>query len=261
MRIDSKFVALITGGARGLGAACARRLAGNGAKIYVTDQLEPEMEKLVAELGPNSATAVKCDLSQELEVRSLVEACVSKWGALHAVVSCAGIVRYSQTLAPDGSSLNIDTVKQTFTNTVGQALVAKHAAMAMKENALNDRRERGSIVFCSPICATHGLATSLPYLRKAACNAMVLPMARDLSRLGIRVNAILETEMQHEGIRAYGETTPEAVKQFQKDFILKHHPQDAEQGREEHYAAMVETCITNPLLNGAVMPLDGAMRV
>ncbi len=112
---------------------------------------------------------------------------------------------------------------------------------------------------------------SVPYsCSKAAINGSVLPMARDLSNLGIRVNSIntgtIATAMQIQGIKdGYGVSDPEDIKKFQKDFIDRYYPPETHanlgQGRHEDFAAFVGTIVENPFLNGATLRLDGGMRM
>jgi NAD(P)-dependent dehydrogenase (short-subunit alcohol dehydrogenase family) len=265
--VGKNLVAFITGGAQGLGATTARRLAKQGAKICIADVNKAGIEKVASELG-SDVLPVQCDVTDEGQMKAAVDACVNKFGAIHTAVQCSGVVAYGSTLDKEGNSIDMNVFANTMkVNVFGSLMMAKYAAAAMSKNAPDDRKMRGSIIFTSSICATEGLPTSLPYsASKGAINGMVLPMARDLSPHGIRVNAIapgtIPTDMQLSGIKeGYGATTPEAIRAFQEQFILKYYPEGAEQGTEEDFAHFVQSVIENPFLNGAILRLDGAMRM
>tara|TARA_B100001094_G_scaffold223956_1_gene218151 strand:+ start:69 stop:953 length:885 start_codon:yes stop_codon:yes gene_type:complete len=294
MKIDSNTVVLITGGAQGLGLATAKYLASKEAKICIID-LDEELLKsaknfiiTAAECAadvryPHAATSegwfnddveyMVCDVSIPEQVEVAINKCVTKFGKIDAVISCAGIAAYSCTYNEAlNLELDLDICKNTMNvNYFGSLHLAKYASKAMAKNTHNERGERGVICFTSSVCATEGLQMSLPYsTSKAAINGMVLPMTRDLSHLGIRVNSInagtFPTNMQINGIKAgYGVNDEEGIKKFQKEFIDRYYPPETYdnlgQGQVEDFGHFVASIIENPFMNGSVLRFDGGMRM
>ena len=298
MKIDSNTVVLITGGAQGLGFATAQYLASKGARIFIVDldenKLEKEAERLIfchrfgkGRAGPHRIRLPEggwelplvvvqymvCDVSIPEQVEAAIDKCVTKFGKIDAVISCAGIAAYSCTYNEAlNLELDLDICKNTMNvNYFGSLHLAKYASKAMAKNTPNERGERGVICFTSSVCATEGLQMSLPYsTSKAAINGMVLPMTRDLSHLGIRVNSInagtFPTNMQINGIKAgYGVNDEEGIKKFQKEFIDRYYPPETYdnlgQGQVEDFGHFVASIIENPFMNGSVLRFDGGMRM
>lgn len=277
MKIDKDTVVLITGGAQGLGFATAKYLASKGAKIFIVDIDENKLRKVYGCLfNPASRLDLSwclCDVSIPEQVEVAIDKCVTKFGKIDAVISCAGIAAYSCTYNEAlNLELDLDICKNTMNvNYFGSLHLAKYASKAMAKNTPNERGERGVICFTSSVCATEGLQMSLPYsASKAAINGMVLPMTRDLSHLGIRVNSInagtFPTNMQINGIKAgYGVNDEEGIKKFQKEFIDRYYPPETYdnlgQGQVEDFGHFVASIIENPFMNGSVLRFDGGMRM
>lgn len=290
MKIDKDTVVLITGGAGGLGFATARYLASKQAKIFIIDldeQLLKNAKKFIfTAKAPHAARPwlpdplwdvgveyMVCDVSIPEQVEVAIDKCVTKFGKIDAVISCAGIAAYSCTYNEAlNLELDLDICKNTMNvNYFGSLHLAKYASKAMAKNTPNERGERGVICFTSSVCATEGLQMSLPYsASKAAINGMVLPMTRDLSHLGIRVNSInagtFPTNMQINGIKAgYGVNDEEGIKKFQKEFIDRYYPPETYdnlgQGKVEDFGHFVASIIENPFMNGSVLRFDGGMRM
>lgn len=290
MKIDKDTVVLITGGAQGLGFATARYLASKQAKIFIIDldeQLLKNAKKFIfTAKAPDAARPwlpdplwdvgveyMVCDVSIPEQVEVAIDKCVTKFGKIDAVISCAGIAAYSCTYNEAlNLELDLDICKNTMNvNYFGSLHLAKYASKAMAKNTPNERGERGVICFTSSVCATEGLQMSLPYsASKAAINGMVLPMTRDLSHLGIRVNSInagtFPTNMQINGIKAgYGVNDEEGIKKFQKEFIDRYYPPETYdnlgQGQVEDFGHFVASIIENPFMNGSVLRFDGGMRM
>ncbi len=281
MKIDSRTVVLITGGAQGLGFATAQYLASKGAKIFIIDLDENKLKKAKLSLARKRWVAPDkyqcdgclCDVSIPEQVEAAINHCVTVYGKIDAVISCAGIAAYSCTYNEAlNLELDLDICKNTMNvNYFGSLHLAKYASKAMAKNTPNERGERGVICFTSSVCATEGLQMSLPYsTSKAAINGMVLPMTRDLSHLGIRVNSInagtFPTNMQINGIKAgYGVNDEEGIKKFQKEFIDRYYPPETYdnlgQGQVEDFGHFVASIIENPFMNGSVLRFDGGMRM
>tara|TARA_Y100000768_G_scaffold339197_1_gene282275 strand:+ start:164 stop:988 length:825 start_codon:yes stop_codon:yes gene_type:complete len=274
MKIDKDTVVFITGGAQGLGLATAEYLASKGAKIFIVDLDGNKLLKVANQLDLQTRMVCQvCDVSVPEQVESAIDQCMSSFGKIDAVISCAGIAAYSCTYNETlNLELDLDICKNTMNvNYFGSLHLAKYASKAMAKNTPNERGERGVICFTSSVCATEGLQMSLPYsTSKAAINGMVLPMTRDLSHLGIRVNSInagtFPTNMQINGIKAgYGVNDEEGIKKFQKEFIDRYYPPETYdnlgQGQVEDFGHFVASIIENPFMNGSVLRFDGGMRM
>ena len=284
MKIDKDTVVFITGGAQGLGFATAQYLASKGAKIFIVDLDENKLKRAKQTLARKRSVLSGqgwqsnvdwcfCDVSIPEQVEATINHCVTVYGKIDAVISCAGIAAYSCTYNEALSlELDLDICKNTMNvNYFGSLHLAKYASKAMAKNTPNERGERGVICFTSSVCATEGLQMSLPYsTSKAAINGMVLPMTRDLSHLGIRVNSInagtFPTNMQINGIKAgYGVNDEEGIKKFQKEFIDRYYPPETYdnlgQGKVEDFGHFVASIIENPFMNGSVLRFDGGMRM
>ena len=296
MKIDSNTVVFITGGQQGLGYASAKHLASKGASIFIVDldknKLEVAAEHLcrcqrfatcnptgslwheqVKTISPRRVEYMVCDVSIPEQVEAAINKCVTVFGKIDVALACAGIATYSCTYNKAlNAELDLNICERTMkVNFFGSLHLAKYASKVMSKNVPNERKERGLICLTSSICATEGLSASTPYsCSKAAINGMVLPMCRDLSHLGIRINSInagtIETNMQIQGIKdGYGVDDPEQIKKFQKDFIDRYYPpatyDNIGQGTPEDFAKFVESIIVNPFLNGAVLRMDGGMRM
>ena len=209
MKITKDLVFFITGGASGLGEATVREIHALGARVAIADMNEERLALLRTELKERILT-FKCDVTKEEDVKAAIEQTVQTYGVLHVALACAGIAPVSLTLSSKGS-LDIPLFKKTVDiNVYGSIYVAKHAAIAMSKNqAVNERGEKGVIIFVSSVAAEEGQRGQVGYsATKGAINGLVLPMARDLGRYGIRVVSIapgiFETPMSH--------GFPEAVK-------------------------------------------------
>jgi NAD(P)-dependent dehydrogenase (short-subunit alcohol dehydrogenase family) len=202
MRITKDLVFFITGGASGLGEATVREIHALGAMVAIADMNEQRLELLKAELK-DRVICFKCDVTKEEDVKKAIEGTVSAFGTIHAVLACAGIATVGLTLSSKGS-LDMNTFKKAMEiNVYGSAYTAKYAAVAMAKNQpINDRGEKGVIIFVSSVAAEEGQRGQVAYASsKGAINGMVMPMARDLGKYGIRVLAIapglFETPMTH----------------------------------------------------------------
>jgi len=288
MKIDKNIVAFITGGAQGLGLATAKYLAKRGAITFIVDIDEEKLITASHQIYSASSTiramadrihgarkrqTMVCDVRIPEQVESAVNTCVELYGKIDVVVSCAGIAAYSCTYSETlNLELDLDICENTMKiNFFGSLYLAKYASKIMAKNSPNKRGERGVICFTSSVCATEGLQMSVPYsTSKAAINGMVLPMTRDLSHLGIRVNSInagtFPTNMQINGIKkGYGVNDEEGIKKFQKEFIDKYYPPETYdnlgQGKVEDFGHFVASIIENPFMNGSILRFDGGMRM
>jgi NAD(P)-dependent dehydrogenase (short-subunit alcohol dehydrogenase family) len=246
-------VFIITGGASGLGAATARMIVEAGGKVVLADVQAEAGEKLAAELGSGKARFVKCDVTSEADGLAVVEAATSM-GAIRGLVNCAGVAPAIKTVGKDGPH-PLDAFQRAVNiNLVGTFNMCRLAADAMgKTDALQDG-ERGVIVNTASVAAFDGQIGQAAYgASKAGVAGMTLPMARDLSRSGIRVMTIapgiFETPMLM------------GMPQEVRDALGKMVPFPQRLGMPAEYAQLARTIIENTMLNGETIRLDGAIRM
>jgi NAD(P)-dependent dehydrogenase (short-subunit alcohol dehydrogenase family) len=249
MQIASN-VFIITGGASGLGAATARMITENGGKVVLADVQEAAGEKLADEL---KGRFVKCDVTSESDAKAAVEAATAM-GTLRGLVNCAGIAPAVKTIGKEGPH-PLDVFQRVVSiNLIGTFNMARLAADAMAKTDPNEHGERGVIINTASVAAFDGQIGQVAYgASKAAVAGMTLPMARDLSRSGIRVMSIapgiFETPMLL------------GLPQDVQDSLGRMVPFPSRLGKPSEYANLAKTIIENMMLNGETIRLDGAIRM
>jgi NAD(P)-dependent dehydrogenase (short-subunit alcohol dehydrogenase family) len=244
-------VFLITGGASGLGEATARMAAEGGAKVVIADlQVEPG-EKLAKALG---GRFVKCDVTSEADGIAAVALVVKEFGGVHVLVNCAGIGTAERTIGKDGPHKLAHFTRVITINLIGTFNMIRLAADAMAKAGPNATGERGVIVNTASVAAYDGQIGQAAYsASKGGIVGMTLPIARDLSRNGIRVctiaPGIFETPM------LLG--MPKDV----QDALGKMVPVPPRLGKPVEYAQLARAIIENEMLNGETIRLDGAIRM
>jgi NAD(P)-dependent dehydrogenase (short-subunit alcohol dehydrogenase family) len=246
-------VALVTGGASGLGAATAKMIVEEGGHVVISDLNVQAGQALAQELG-NHARFVHTDVSDAAQAEAAVKTALDAFGALHISIQCAGIADAQRVIGKNGPA-DLDRFSKVIRiNLIGSFNIARLAAWAMSTNAENDEKERGVIINTASVAAFDGQIGQAAYsASKGGIAAMTLPLARDLSSVGIRVMAIapgiFDTPMlagMPEDVRAaLGAMVP-----FPKRL-----------GRPSEYAQLARDIIGNPMLNGEVIRLDGAIRM
>ena len=249
MEISGK-VFIVTGGASGLGEGTARMLASNGAKVVIADLQVDKGEALATELG---GSFVKCDVSQEADGKAVVAKAVSM-GKLVGLVNCAGIAPAAKTIGKEGAHALHTFAKVVTVNLVGSFNMIRLAAEAMSKNEPESTGERGVLISTASVAAFDGQMGQAAYsASKGGVVGMTLPIARDLSRDGIRVvtiaPGIFETPM------LLG--MPKDV----QDALGKMVPFPSRLGRAPEYAALARHIVENEMLNGETIRLDGAIRM
>ena len=243
-------VFIITGGASGLGAATARMIVANGGKVVLADVQIEAGEKLAAELG---GKFVKCDVTSEADGNTVVDTAVAI-GSIRGLINCAGVATAVKTLGKDGAH-SLEVFQRVVSiNLVGTFNMARLAALAMSKTEANEHGERGIIINTASVAAFDGQMGQCAYgASKAAVAGLTLPMARDLSRNGIRVMTIapgiFETPMLL------------GMPQEVQDALGKMVPFPSRLGKPEEYAHLAKTIIENVMLNGETIRLDGAIRM
>ena len=245
---------LITGGASGLGAATARRFVEHEAKVVIADLNAAAGEQLAHELGPTKALFQLTDVTSAESGQAAVDAALRHFGGLSGLVNCAGILGGARVAGREGPHDLALFEKVIRVNLVGTFNMLRLAAAAMTASAPNAKGERGVIINTASVAAFEGQIGQAAYsASKGGVASMTLPIARELARFGIRVVAIapgiFETAMM--------EAAPEAVRQsLEAQAVFP-----TRLGRAEEYAQFVQQIVENPMLNGCVLRLDGAVRM
>jgi len=246
-------VFIVTGGASGLGEGTARMLVAHGGKVVVADLQVEKGEALAAELGAGNAAFVKCDVSQEADGQAVV-AKATAMGKLMGLVNCAGIAIGSKTVGKDGAHPLALYAKVITVNLIGSFNMIRLAAEAMCKNAPEATGERGVLVSTASVAAFDGQIGQAAYsASKGGIVGMTLPIARDLARNGIRNMTIAP------GI--FGTPMLFAMPQEMQDTLAAGVPFPSRLGTPADYARLVHQIITNDMLNGEVIRLDGAIRL
>ncbi|QGZ41762.1 NAD(P)-dependent dehydrogenase (short-subunit alcohol dehydrogenase family) [Pseudoduganella flava] len=243
-------VFIITGGASGLGAATARALAAQGGKVVLADVQVEAGEALAAELN---GRFVRCDVTQEADGLAVVAA-ARELGALRGIVNCAGVAPAAKTVGKDGPH-PLDAFTRTIgINLIGTFNMCRLAADAMSKLDPLEHGERGVIVNTASVAAFDGQIGQAAYAAsKAGVAGMTLPMARDLSRSGIRVMTIAPGIFETPMLLGM----PAEV----QDALGKMVPFPPRLGKPDEYAQLALAIIGNVMLNGETIRLDGAIRM
>ena len=243
-------VFIVTGGASGLGEGSARMLAALGGQVVIADLQVGQGSALATELG---GAFVACDVSLEVDAQAVVSKATSL-GKLVGLVNCAGIAPASRTVGKDGPHPLALYTQTVMVNLVGTFNMIRLAAQAMCGNEPEPGGERGVLVSTASVAAFDGQIGQAAYAAsKGGIVAMTLPIARDLARHGIRHMTIAP------GIFA----TPmlSAMPQDVQDALAASVPFPSRLGTPADYAKLLHQIITNEMLNGEVIRLDGAIRM
>ncbi len=246
-------VFIVTGGASGLGEGSVRMLAREGGKVVIADVQADKGEALAKELGVGKASFVRCDVTQEADAKAAVAKAVSM-GKLMGLVNCAGIGPAAKTVGKEGAhSLDLFT-KVIQINLIGSFNMIRLAAEAMCRNEPEATGERGVMISTASVAAYDGQIGQAAYsASKGGIVGMTLPIARDLARNGIRNMTIAP------GI--FGTPMLFSMPKEVQDALAASVPFPSRLGRPEDYAKLVQQIVTNDMLNGEVIRLDGAIRM
>lgn len=243
--------AIVTGGASGLGGATAERLAKAGAKVTIFDMNAELGKKKAAEIG---AHFVAVNVTDEAAVEAGLAEAEGVNGKARILVSCAGIGPPGKVIGRDGKAMPLAEFSKIITiNLLGSFnVLSKFAARIHDAELVND--ERGVIINTASVAAYEGQIGQPAYAAsKAGVVGMTLPIAREFARYGIRVMTIAPGLF----------LTPllESLPQEAQDSLGKQVPFPSRLGKPNEFALMVESIVTNPMLNGETIRLDGAIRM
>ena len=243
---------IVTGGASGLGAAAVRSLVAAGGKVIIADLNADAGNALAKELG--QARFIKTDVTSEADGKAAVALALAEFGGLQGLINCAGIAIGEKTVGKEGPHALASFARVVGINLIGTFNMIRLAADAMSKGQANAGGERGVIVNTASVAAYDGQIGQAAYsASKGGIVGMTLPIARDLSRSGIRVvtiaPGIFETPMLL------------GMSKDVQDALGKLVPFPSRLGRPAEYAALARHIIENEMLNGETIRLDGAIRL
>ena len=244
---------IVTGGASGLGAATARMLIAGGGNVVIADVKDAEGRTLEQKLG-KASKFVATDVTDETSGQAAVAAAVEHFGGVQGLINCAGVVHGEKVVGKDGPHALASFARAININLIGSFNLTRLAAEAMGKGTANAGGERGVIVLTASVAAFDGQIGQAAYsASKGALVAMTLPLARELARAGIRVMTI-----------APGIFMTPMMASLPPDVqasLGKAVPFPPRLGQPEEFASLVAEIMRNPMLNGEVIRLDGAIRM
>ena len=247
----SHSLAVITGGASGLGRAVAERVIAQGGRAAILDLQEAAGQSVATEIG---ACFFKCDVGVESQVVAAMAAAHQAMNGINLLVNCAGVGGVGKLLGRDGPMSGDYFEKVVRVNLVGTFLCDKAAAALMRDNIPNPEGERGILVHTASVAAFEGQIGQVAYsATKAGIAGMTLPIARELAAFGIRCVTIAPGIFR----------TPmlASLSQEVQDSLGKQVPFPPRLGKPEEFAQLVQSIVEIPTLNGEVIRLDGAIRM
>ena len=252
MELKGKTV-LVTGGASGLGEACARRFTLQGANIGILDVDEEKGNRLAADLG---AQAIYCrtDVTSEKSVQAAVDKTVEEFGGIHVVINCAGVGTAAKVLGKNGPMALEHFNRVVQINLVGTLNVIRLAAAKIVVNTPNADGEKGVVINTASAAAFDGQIGQAAYsASKAGVVGMTLPIAREFADYGIRVMTIAPGLFRTPML----ESLPQKVQTALGQMV----PFPKRLGKPSEFARLAEDIVKNPMLNGETIRLDGAIRM
>jgi NAD(P)-dependent dehydrogenase (short-subunit alcohol dehydrogenase family) len=244
---------LVSGGSSGLGAACVRLLAANGARVAIADLNRAAGEALATECGSHTFFA-HTDVTEEKSVQEAVAETNRRFGRIRGAILCAGIGLAEKVLGKNGPHPLPAFARVIAVNLVGTFNVLRLAAATMAANPADSSGGRGVVVMTASVAAFEGQIGQAAYsASKGGIVAMTLPIARELARSGIRVMTIAPGIFDTPLLAGL----PEAARQSLGQQV----PFPSRLGRPDEFAALVRHIIENDMLNGEVIRLDGALRM
>ncbi len=246
-------VAVITGGASGLGRATAERLLSSGAKVALLDLSRSPGLEVAGTMGAGALFAA-CDVTSPDEVTAALDAVVARFGAVHVLVNCAGIGSAEKSYGKRGPA-DLSVFARTIqVNLIGTFNCIRLAAARMAKNQPNGEGERGVVINTASVAAFDGQIGQAAYsASKGGIVGMTLPIARDLAELGIRVMTIAPGLFDTPLLAGL----PEPARLS----LGKQVPFPPRLGRPSEYGTLAAHIVENAMLNGETIRLDGAIRM
>ena len=246
--------AVVTGGGSGLVEATVRAIAEAGGNAVILDLAKSKGAGIADELG-KQVVFCETDVTKEDQVTAALDTAIDHFGSLHAAISCAGIGSAGRTIGRNNEPFKLDLFRLTIEiSLIGTFNVIRLAAARMSQNDPNEDGERGVIINTASVAAYDGQIGQCAYsASKGGVVAMTLPIARDLSRYGIRVMTIAPGLFETPMLMGLPEPA--------RDALGASIPFPSRLGRPAEYASLACQIIENPMLNGEVIRLDGAIRM
>jgi len=253
MNIENK-VAVVTGGASGLGEATVRNIVANGGKVLIMDLNMERGKAIVEELGKDKVIFDKTDVTSESQVKEALARVVREFATVHICVNCAGIGVGQKTVGKKGAHELSAFEKVIKINLIGTFNVLRLCAEIMQSNEPIDGEERGVIINTASVAAFDGQIGQVAYsASKGGIVGMTLPIARDLARSGIRCLTIAPGLFM---TPLFAGLSDENIQSLESQV-----PFPSRLGKPAEYGKMVQSIVENPMLNGEVIRLDGAIRM
>jgi len=247
-------VAAVTGGGSGLGEATAREIVARGGKVAILDLGRSNGEAVAKELG-SGAIFCEANVTDEDQVNAALDRAIEELGPVRAAINCAWIGMAGRTVGKDGTPFDLGLFRMTIeVNLIGSFNVIRLAAARMVGNDPNEAGERGAIINTASVAAFEGQVGQCAYsASKGGVVGMTLPIARDLAVSGIRVCTIAPGLFLTPMLMGLPEPAREA--------LGRQVPFPPRLGKPPEYAALACHILENPMLNGEVIRLDGAIRM
>ncbi len=245
--------AVITGGASGLGLATAKRIVDSGGQAALLDINEAQGAASAKGLGKR-AMFIRTDVADEKSVQAAIQQAAGYMSGITLAVNCAGVLMPGRALGREGPMPAAQFSKVVQINLVGSFIVAKEAAAIMQKNEPNSDGERGVIISTASVAAFEGQIGQAPYsASKGGVVGMMLPLAREFARFGIRVNTIAPGIFLTPMMASLSEEI--------RASLGAQVPFPSRLGRPDEYADLVACIYGNAMINGETIRLDGAIRM
>jgi NAD(P)-dependent dehydrogenase (short-subunit alcohol dehydrogenase family) len=245
--------ALITGGVSGLGLAVARKFVAAGGKVVLLDINDEAGAAATAELG-EASSYLRADVASEQEVSAAVAAAIARMGSLNVAVNCAGIIGAGRVLGREGPMALEFFSRVIQVNLIGSFNVCKAAGGAMEANEPGEDGERGVIISTASVAAYEGQIGQADYsASKAGIVGMTLPIAREFTRIGVRVMTVAPGVFWTPMLEGMPEHVQEA--------LAASIPFPSRLGKPSEFADLVAHIVENGYFNGETIRLDGAVRL
>ena len=246
-------VAVVTGGASGLGEACVRDLLEHGGSIAIFDFAEERGQRVASELG-DAVIFCRTDVTEEKSVQAAINRAMDAFGAIHVVINCAGVGTPAKVLGKEGPMSMDHFNKVVQVNLMGTMNVVRLAAEKMVQNTPNEDGERGVVINTASVAAFEGQIGQAAYsASKAGVVGMTLPIAREFADYGIRVMTIAPGLFETPMLAGLPEKAKEALSKMM--------PFPKRLGKPFEFALLVRQIVENPMLNGSIIRLDAALRM
>lgn len=248
MKLDNTTPVWVTGGASGLGAACVSMARSEDSPVVIFDLVED------GHVNDKGASTIRTDVSDAAQVATAIEKALELTGTPKVLICCAGIAPASRTVSRKGAH-DPDLFRKVIeVNLLGTFYMASKVAELMAATEADDNNERGVVINTASVAAFDGQIGQCAYAAsKAAVAGMTLPLARDLASLGVRVCSIAP------GI--FGTPMLAGLPQDVQDSLAAQVPFPSRLGQPDEYASLAAHIISNQMLNGEVIRLDGAIRM